>query len=510
MQNTTMKRDFDADDDGAAKRARPDQPPSKVLHIRNLPADATEHEICALVLPYGQVEHILHMQQKSQALIQCDSVNTALLVVGAIGEMHLRGKLVRVQFSGHQQLVSRQTPNNVQMGGSKAPSRVLLVKVTDQVHPIDLEIMRVIFGKYGEVLRIATFSKNGQFNALIEMKEIHDAAQAQSELDCQNIYTGCCMIHVEFSQRDRIEIQHNSDTHRDFTRPDLGNPSARPPVARAMGMGMPPVGFPRQGFPAQNMGSVFGRNNQGGPGSLPAPHVMQPMGGLSQNRGLPNPAGMPVPSGMQPMSFPHEMVQDSAPGSVLLVDNLNEEEITPDLLFRLIGVFADVMRVKILYKKKDTALVQLRDNTRSAAVVEALTGVFLKGKDLRLKISRHNEVQLPREPTAEPLTSDFSNSKLHRFKNPMSKNIVHVYPPCAMLHISNIVENLDFEALTAAFGAYGTVKASKRFPQDPRMALIEMSTVAEAVEALVMLHDTEFKGSDTGRRIRVSFSKSKI
>ena len=160
----------------------------------------------------------------------------------------------------------------------------------------------------------------------------------------------------------------------------------------------------------------------------------------------------------------------------------------PDTLFTLFGHFADVMRVKILFKKKDTALVQIREAGRASLVVDALNGepcmavarshrwallrrvcrvpcvcrfesgafkkrakfflfpadlltliilgfwarsliagVILKGKDLRLKISKHSEVKMPQDP-ADPsayLTKDYLASTAHRFKNPG----ITVFPP---------------------------------------------------------------------------------
>ena len=48
-------------------------------------------------------------------------------------------------------------------------------------------------------------------------------------------------------------------------------------------------------------------------------------------------------------------------GTVLLVSNLNENTIEPDHLFMLFGVYGDVQRVKILFNKKDTALIQMSE-----------------------------------------------------------------------------------------------------------------------------------------------------
>merc|ERR1712212_1424802 len=46
-------------------------------------------------------------------------------------------------------------------------------------------------------------------------------------------------------------------------------------------------------------------------------------------------------------------------GGVLLVSNLDEESVNVDYLFTLFGVYGDVIRVKILFNKKDTALIQM-------------------------------------------------------------------------------------------------------------------------------------------------------
>ena len=46
-------------------------------------------------------------------------------------------------------------------------------------------------------------------------------------------------------------------------------------------------------------------------------------------------------------------------GCVLIVSNLEETRVTPDVLFTLFGVYGDVLRVKILFNKKDTALIQV-------------------------------------------------------------------------------------------------------------------------------------------------------
>ncbi len=68
-----------------------------------------------------------------------------------------------------------------------------------------------------------------------------------------------------------------------------------------------------------------------------------------------------------------------------------------------------------------------------------LNGQRLHGKVIRVTISKHQTVQLPREGQEDQgLTKDFSGSPLHRFKKPGSKNFQNIFPPSATLHLSNI------------------------------------------------------------------------
>ena len=62
-------------------------------------------------------------------------------------------------------------------------------------------------------------------------------------------------------------------------------------------------------------------------------------------------------SGMGLMGMPQMRQQQG--GCVLIVSNLEETRVTPDVLFTLFGVYGDVLRVKILFAKKDTALIQV-------------------------------------------------------------------------------------------------------------------------------------------------------
>jgi polypyrimidine tract-binding protein 2 len=211
--------------------------------------------------------------------------------------------------------------------------------------------------------------------------------------------------------------------------------------------------------------------------------------------------GMPGLQGMQAM-------QGMQGSPVLLVSNLNTELVTPQALFTLFGVFGDVKRVKILYEKRDNALIQMADAQQAQTALANLNSAKLYGKQLRVAPSKYREVAMPREGQPDAgLTKDFSNSPLHRFKKPGSKNFQNIFPPSATLHLSNIPASVTEEELTRAFGQHGSVVSFKFFPKDRRMALIQMGSVEEATHALIAQHNYQLSESN---HLRVSFSKTQM
>lgn len=195
--------------------------------------------------------------------------------------------------------------------------------------------------------------------------------------------------------------------------------------------------------------------------------------------------------------------------SVLLVTNLNPDFITPHGLFILFGVYGDVHRVKIMFNKKENALVQMADASQAQLAMNHLSGQRLYGKVLRATLSKHQAVQLPREGQEDQgLTKDFSNSPLHRFKKPGSKNFQNIFPPSATLHLSNIPPSVTMDDLKNLFTEAGcSVKAFKFFQKDRKMALIQLGSVEEAIQALIELHNHDL---GENHHLRVSFSKSTI
>uniref|UniRef100_A0A8C5D496 Polypyrimidine tract-binding protein 1-like n=1 Tax=Gouania willdenowi TaxID=441366 RepID=A0A8C5D496_GOUWI len=406
---------------------------SRVIHIRKLPSDITEAEVISLGLPFGDISNLLLLKAKNQAFLEMNSEEAAQNMVGYYSTMMpvIRHQPVYVQFSNHKELKTDHSPNQERAQAAlralssphadgAAPSSVLRVVVENMLYPVTLDALCQIFAKFGTVLRIIVFTKNNQFQALLQYQDGASAQAAKLSLDGQNIYNGCCTLRIGFSKLTSLNVKYNNEKSRDFTRPDL--PS--------------------------------------GDGHAPMEH----------------PA----------MTF-----------------------VTPHCLFILFGVYGDVMRVKILFNKKENALVQMSDSTQAQLAMSHLSGQRLHGKPVRVTLSKHSSVQLPREGHEDQgLTKDYSSSSLHRFKKPGSKNYANIFPPSATLHLSNIPPSVVEDELKMLFSSSGaTVNAFKFFQKDHKMALIQMGSVEEAIESLVEFHDHDL---GENHHLRVSFSKSSI
>ncbi|XP_065155545.1 polypyrimidine tract-binding protein 2 isoform X3 [Atheta coriaria] len=530
--------------------------PSRVIHIRNIPNDVTEAEIIHLGIPFGRVTNVLVLKGKNQAFLEMGDETSATTMVNYFSSCmaQLRGRAVYVQYSNHKELKTDQTHSNANAsaqaalqaaqaltGGAAAPgggtpvaaatptvapatngqdiqggpNTVLRVIVEHMIYPISLDVLHVIFQRFGKVLKIVTFTKNNSFQALIQYPDTQSAQAAKQALDGQNIYNSCCTLRIDYSKMTALNVKYNNDKSRDYTNPTLPTGDTGDQLALtgglAAGLGADILLLAAQ--PRLTRDRLTDSLLAGAPGVLSSPFMhglaspltAQYAGGVAG--ALPGLGGFALGQtapGLRGLGTP-----GMALATVLLVSNLNEEMVTPDALFTLFGVYGDVQRVKILFNKKDSALVQLAEPHQAHLAITHMDKLRVFGKNIRVMLSKHQSVQMPKEGQPDAgLTKDYSQSPLHRFKKPGSKNYQNIYPPSATLHLSNIPATVNEEDIKEAFTKNGfTVKAFKFFPKDRKMALIQLPSMDEAVVALIKMHNYQLSESN---HLRVSFSKSSI
>ncbi|XP_014342434.1 polypyrimidine tract-binding protein 3 isoform X4 [Latimeria chalumnae] len=466
--------------------------PSRVLHIRKIPSDVAEAEVISLGLPFGKVTNLLMLKGKNQAFLEMASEEAAATMVNYCTTVtpHLRNQPVYIQYSNHRELKTDNLPNQARV--QAALQAVNAVQSSNMALPGATASEGTILPGQSPVLRIIV--ENLYYPVTLEV--LHQA------LEGQNIYNACCTLRIEFSKLTSLNVKYNNDKSRDFTRIDLPSGDGQPTIDPALA-------------------AAFGKETSllGAPGIISSPYAgaagFAPPISFHQAAGLSVAA---VPGTISPLAIPASAVTGrmTIPGmhpiqgnSVLLVSNLNPDTITPHGLFILFGVYGDVHRVKILFNKKENALVQMADATQAQLAMSHLSGQRLHGKVIRVALSKHQTVQLPREGQEDQgLTKDYSSSPLHRFKKPGSKNFQNIFPPSATLHLSNIPPSVTDDELKSLFASTGcAVKAFKFFQKDRKMALIQLGSVEEAIQALIELHNHDL---GENHHLRVSFSKSTI
>ncbi|XP_064624870.1 polypyrimidine tract-binding protein 1-like isoform X28 [Lineus longissimus] len=510
-----------------AKKVKLDQvqpPPSKVLHIRNVHADATEHDLLALSIHHGKPTNFVLLKKKAQALLEMEDVISARKFRDHYNRnpVSMYGKQLHIQFSNHTELKTEDSQQNevvralLEICGEvmeKEENRkcVLRVIIENVLYPVTVNTLHTIFKKFGHVQKVITFTKNNTLQALIQMSNPISVVAAKRALHQQHIYPDSCLLRIDYSKLTSLNVKYNNDKSRDFTNNSLPigegitdrgyAPFASPQNVMTSPFAMPSYGTtPLTSYGATTAGDTrlyHGRSWGAGLASLQAAQAAAAFPQM----------GMPT---MGAPGLPH--MQHPCPQSpVLLVTNLNEQRVTPDALFTLFGVYGDVQRVKIIYSKKDSALIQFADIAQAHMALSHLNNVQLYGKQVKVTPSKYSVVQMPKEGSQDAgaaLTKEYINSPLHRFKKPNSKNHQNIYPPSATLHLSNIPPLITEDQLKDAFTRTGgEVVNFKFFAKDRKMALIQMGDVEQAVHALIAMHN--YKLSDSNH-LRVSFSKSTI
>jgi len=118
--------------------------------------------------------------------------------------------------------------------------------------------------------------------------------------------------------------------------------------------------------------------------------------------------------------------------------------------------------------------------------------------------SKNTEVQLPRNDLEDgkELTKDYTGSELHRFRRKTFVNLKNVNGPSQVLHVANLHDNATEDELRDLFAQQFQVQGVEFFKQTRKQAYVCMSSIGEAVAALIAMHNFNFGGYP----IRVSFS----
>lgn len=466
--------------------------PSRVLYFRHLPDYATDSEVNAACAPYGVVTNILKLLSKKEAFVEFASLQSAANFMQSTGgNTIVRGKHVKVVYSDRQNLTLHTDLHDT------PPNNILFVLVTLLLHPVDVDTLHQVFSMAGRVRKVAISPKNGQIQGFVEMESVQEAATAKDQFNGKHIFTGSCHMQIQFSRLTSVDAKLCAKDYSVESMP--ASLLSTPPAMGALGT-LPPPPAP--------------------------PGVIPPSGGGNQNQNMSNQSSYGNSSSMNPQSQQQgeggsiwsggQQLFPTPPATsyqrVLWVKNVDERA-TPQVLCNLFGTAGDVMKVKKLFRKRDMALLEFRDSSQAWAALTNLNRCPLLGKVLQVSWSHHPYL-MAAGGEDDGLTQDFSNSDMHRFRKPESRNFDHIRPPGDTLHISCNIP-LDPDQLHSLFWQYGAVQTCELFKTDNTRATIRMDSVASAVHALVALHgyvmDPAADGHEkySGKGIWVAFAACK-
>ncbi|TPP57379.1 Polypyrimidine tract-binding protein 2 [Fasciola gigantica] len=419
------------DDFGRIKKICPEldaeegRNPSRVLFVRFLPRDVTEHEIAVLAVPFGPISNLVLTRKNGQALLEMvhlDSARDMLDYYTTVYPPRIRGKLP-LKFAYSKYPVLNTTPPNqliteaISLANQRhvdvvTPPHYVILAQVDHAPPglhFGYRQFHHLFKGFGRILRIVAFPSGSSQKALIEFEEPVSAVVAVMQADGTTFRPEDapsdlrCTIRVELSRQQSLEVRQEDEYCRDFTI--SATPRHRmsehmfPPSSNEMFRSYRQMD--RSGS-MDNLSNVWSnislldfvteeRLNSLDPNSLSelASRMVKPLlkaalvVGAQQSTFMKSQAEVLEHLCPQNMSSMLTRVQQStlmgsfgssghsvpasedsrktAPSAVVYVTNLNQERANADALFTLFGVYGDVQRVKLLHNRKDAALIQFTD-----------------------------------------------------------------------------------------------------------------------------------------------------
>jgi len=486
---------------------------SKVILFKGVPEDLDEAEILNLCEVFGTIKDLFLKKQKRYAFIQFDKVEHAQRCFESFSKIPatIRGHPLYVFHTGKDK-ITKST------GLVNPPSRFLLLAFNKVTFNIDKNIIAQLLGSYGRCVKIiALQTKNLQY--FVEMEDVTQAIHAKESLDGQIVF-GMTTIGVLYTEEKDVfthmqPVMSNSNYGVSTMETlDHMNYSPKGMISNAS--------FTKTWEEPQNPNLCTWPNmlfSTSKPVSLPNNiSYQQPR---QQNR----PENYTKPSSLNLQAFhekPYKNFNDNQQKSATLVSPLfhTQEEKSPTILliknlpkgltarilFRLFGMYGNVMKVKIFFKNPENALVEYQTAEQAELAKTYLNNCPLYGNNIFVtnsKVGVAIDTSSLKRGEEGQFMGDYSTSPEHRYKFSGSKNYGNIVPPSKVIHLSNLCEDKNEMFYADLFRDFGIIRKFTFLKGPERMALMEMGSVEETVKILSNFHNFNING----KYLKVSFSK---
>eukprot|EP01059_Diplonema_ambulator_P030751 TRINITY_DN537_c4_g1_i1.p1 TRINITY_DN537_c4_g1~~TRINITY_DN537_c4_g1_i1.p1 ORF type:complete len:516 (+),score=179.41 TRINITY_DN537_c4_g1_i1:48-1550(+) len=433
------------------------QPEHKVVLVKALPPEVSAEDVIHHALKCGKVMNRFVQEKTRHLFVEMESREHAQQLVTLLEGISVKGHQLRCELSQRYAQVTEEKVNRVLV--LSLPG---LVDGTTDCH----QLASLLGSKGGRVLKIQLWaSKDGVVQGLVEMDSNESAQVLREQLS--GYMMGSATVRLSYSNKQTIEIKQ------------------------------------------RQYGFDFVTNE----GSGMCPRMMQPMPHPQQ---MPNRPGMRVPPSYppmpgHPMSPLHNGVHDGT--CTVLVKNLIEG-VPPEALFRLFGICGDVRAVKIMFKRRSSALIEYTNPRGAMKACQLLQGCpfYEDFRTLQVMPAKLAHITGPEDD----LTKYYTESPHHRFSGRSAqKNLENMHGPNVQLHISNVPVGIPDETVENALKQYSDFATTRWIENKAnveartKMCIATLESIRSAVAALMGLHTICFSGHPpaNGKGIVVSFSK---
>jgi len=466
---------FDLDEDNAISSHNLEEANYEATHVllfKKVPYEATELEIINLCHKFGVVSDIYLMRNKGYAFIQFQMMKAAMACFEIIKKegAQIRGENIFVFYTGKREIYKQDTL-------SRPPSRSLLLICYTSSELITSFFISKLLAPFGRISQIKFLQPNPA-TAFVEMEDIGSAITIRETLN-NTIYANSFKVSVAYVSKQQVLVQPDQNQYQLGSLQHLSSG-----MPTSLGELYPPgmnLGFPRS---EGDLGDFKYQNRK--------PQSMQSMQQQSSLRSFHN--------------LDEGDAQDQHNNknhNTILIKNLPRGLNCGDL-FRLCGMFGNVMRVKIFYSNPENALIEFQDNTQAMVAKTHLNNCSIRGNNVFITVSKNPIIfNVPTIPEGNKFLGDYRESKEHRYKIVGSKNFRNIAPPSPVLHLSNLCEDKADGFYKDLFRVCGRIKKSLVLKGDTKNMLVEMENVGQAVEVLMQFHNFDIEGMF----LKVSFSK---